>query len=387
MRRTFVLCVLTALPFTACVSALPGGSLDPQDSGSAGSAGQATGGAAGSTGMGGTRPGVGGNDTGLAASSGSGRAGIGGSASAGRASGPGIGGVPGCAPAGLLLASNGRARNIAVDAASVFWVQHTAPSPTLVKAPVSGGDPVVLASVQGMDNWVAVDTTGVYWSDAASANGTTILKVGFDGGTPTTVVASDDHIARFAVGADGVYWTGPRGVMKATFDLGTPTVLAPAVDAGEVVVDAANVYWIAVDTGSIMKLAGAGGTDPIVLAQGQSGPTNLALDGQQYVYWVSQGSGAVMRVLVDGSGQPESPFPPSTVKTCTGVNGPARAVAVDATGVYWIDAIGNLYAGLPGQPMNARLLAANGPTPAFGIVLDATSVYWMTPSSILWIPK
>src|SRR3954468_4978112 len=135
MRRAFVLCVLTALPFMACVSALPGGSLDPQGSGSAGSAGPATGGSSGTTGMGGTRPGVGGNDTGLAASSGSG---IGGSASGGRASGPGIGGVPGCAPAGVPLASNGKVLNIAVDEGSVFWVQHTPPSPTLVKAPVSG---------------------------------------------------------------------------------------------------------------------------------------------------------------------------------------------------------------------------------------------------------
>jgi hypothetical protein len=394
MRRA-LLSILTAVALAACVPPLPGGSLDGPDGGSAGAAASSTGGAgataSGSGGMGGRATGFAGAGPGPSgAAAGPGPVGMAGSQGGGPSSGPGAGGGPGCTPRGDRVASTDSAANIAlniaVDSKSLFWVQHAPTSTILVKAPVGGGDVVTLANVNGTNNWVAVGTSGVYWSETGSGNSSNIFKIGVDGGTPATVVASAAPILRFTLGADGVYWTTGTGVMKSAFDGGTPTTLTPQQSVGEIVVDAANLYWVRVDAGTIMKVATAGGADPIVLASGQAGPISLALDGQQHLYWVNQAAGLVMRTAIDGSGPPQPLLFPSSVKTCNGLNAQARSVAVDAMGVYWTDVAGNVFAALPGEPMNGRLLAG-GWTAAFGIVLDATTVYWMTATDILKIAR
>ena len=390
MRRALLLCILTAGLLAACVPPLPGGTLDGPDGGIGrerrfverrhGAA------ASGSGGMGGRATGVAGSvGTGPTGAAGRGPVGAAGYQGGGPSSGPGTGGGPACTPKGVRVASTDSAANIAlniaVDSKSLFWVQHGPTSTMMVKAPIGGGDVATLASVNGTNNWVAVGISGVYWSETGSGNSSSIFRdrrrrrrAGDDGGAA-------DPILRFTLGADGVYWTTGTGVMKSAFDGGAPTTLSPQPSVGEIVVDAANVYWVGVDAGTIMKVATAPGVPPIVLASGQAGPISLALDGQQHLYWVNQATGIVMRTAIDGSGPPQPLIFPSSVKTCSGLNAQARSVAVDAMGVYWTDVAGNVFAALPGEPINGRVLAG-GSTAAFGIVLDATTVYWMTATDI-----
>ena len=397
MRRALARCVLTAVLFAACVSPLPAGSLGDPGGGSAGrsaaSIGGAGGAAAGSNGMGGTPTGFGGAGPGTGAIAGPGVGGMGGSQTAGRSSNPGTGGVPGCAPTAMRLANPDFAWNlvlsVAGDSESLFWVRHTPASATaeVVKAPVAGCEPIVIASAYGSNNSVAVDATHVYWSDDPSGTGrgpiTDILKADLDGSHATTLIAGQPSISQLAAGNDGLYFTTIAGVMKVGLDGGTPMMLAAGPAASATISAAANVYWTTL-SGEIRKIGVMGGADPVVLVASDAAPDSIAVDAT-HIYWVNQRDGKVMRISIDGSGQPESLVAPGTINTCVGTNIRARTVAVDTTGVYWTDLAGNLFAGVPGQPMRTRALTTVGASVLGGtadIVLDSTTVYWMTPIDI-----
>jgi hypothetical protein len=102
---------------------------------------------------------------------------------------------------------------------------------------------------------LALDSSGVYWTDQGSGGGGdagSVIKVGLDGGAPTTLAAGQD---------------APQGI----------------------VTDGVNVYWTTSD-GTVMKVGETGGAS-IVLASGQANPYWIAVDSTS-VYWTNQGTAA-----------------------------------------------------------------------------------------------
>jgi hypothetical protein len=377
------LCVAAAVSLAACVGALPGGTLGQPDTGGGGAAANGgTGGSVSPTGGAPERGGAGG----LGGSRG-GRPGTGGSSAAGAAGGAS------CGPTGVRLASD-HPWNIALsgtgDSAYLFWVRRSSTgSGELVKTSVKGGEPIVLASASGQPNSVAVDATHVYWSNGARDIDPAgdILRADLDGGNLTTLVAGQGEINEIAAGADGIYFTTTAAVKKVGLDGGTPTLLA-AMGGTELAVDTANAYWSTLG-GQIVKAGIAGGSDPVVLVPADATPDSIAIDAT-HVYWVNARDRTVMRVSLAGDGQPESLFAPGTIQTCSGTNGWARSVAVDATGVHWLDLAGNVFAGVPGQPDLTRVVANTGKAAFRGaavIVLDSATVYWMNVLGVYAIPK
>lgn len=138
--------------------------------------------------------------------------------------------------------------NIAVDATSVYMVGHGS---IVTKVPLAGGDPITLAPYEfskasGINN-VTVDATHVYWTTDDA-----VMKVPVDGGAPI-VLASGQHIpGGIAVDTANVYWTNGWSVgdvMKIPLDGGTPTSLASGqIAPGKIAVDATSVYWTTNDS-------------------------------------------------------------------------------------------------------------------------------------------
>jgi hypothetical protein len=307
--------------------------------------------------------------------------GTGGSAASGAGNTGGLGGAGGIGGMGgngfVLVTNPGRGLNIAADSGYVYWAGGS-PSTSfgLMKASVLDGKPVSLTSpCAGTYTWVAVDSSNVYCADLNATSGR-IARVAIDGSQATTIVAGTS-INAAAAGPDGVYWVTNGGeVLKVGAAGGSPTRLAvvPGYSRSLAVYDG-NVYWLVGRTDlslMVMKVAASGG-DPVELARVPSSPNSQIAVDTTGVYWVNTDVGTLMKVGLEG-GATEQVFTDATRAT---------SVAADGTGFYWTDDVGGIHVNM--TPTRTRLITAG--TPARAVALDATHVFWFCSTALCMAPK
>lgn len=220
---------------------------------------------------------------------------------------------------------------LALDNNYVYWTATTTTGGALRLAPKMGGMASdVYTFPYGADR-LALRGSRLAWSWANNI-GCQILDGDVTGGTQktlATVPGGAMTITGLAMDDTDVYWTDTTRVVRVSTSGGSPTVLAQGTSPSSVAVDGTNGYWL--DNGAVMACA-KNGCKPAMLASGTSGGSlaELATDGS-YVYWTdSNPNGSVMRVPVGGGAS-------STV--ASGQKTPTR-IALDATAVYWIAALG-----------------------------------------------
>jgi hypothetical protein len=280
-----------------------------------------------------------------------------------------------------------KAQNMAVDAASVYWVAWDGGNSnaySLMKVPIEGGHPVTLTTGKTVGIWgspgIALDSTKVYWlTDLSVGRGAvfdgTVMSVPLGGGTPSTLVTGQDQPVGIAVDATSVYWTTlyTDMVMKALLGGGPPiTVASNQSRAYGVAVDATNVYWTTYLGGTVMQMPLGGGA-PVLLWSGNDFPMVIAVDAAN-VYWTMNGAtdpvaGAVMQVPIGGG----------TAITLASGQAPPLAMAVDSTSVYWLSADRILKVPIGG---GSATTLVSGQSPS-AIAVDATSLYWANGDSVM----
>ncbi len=205
--------------------------------------------------------------------------------------------------------------DVAVDATSVYWTNRavTGTAGSVMKVPIDGGTPTTLASGPGDPGPIAVDANSVYWTEYGSdlaSQGSNVMKVPIVGGTVVTLAANQKQPSGPAVDASSVFWIADKAVMQAPLAGGTPTRLADAPGANNVVVDGATLYWASdagwdlTARGGASKVATAGGPATVLLASDRH-CVDLAVDATS-VYWTEvvddfpmgeyAGGGAVMKL-------------------------------------------------------------------------------------------
>ncbi len=93
---------------------------------------------------------------------------------------------------------------VAVDDTTAYWVAGEYGVDAVVSAPLGGGPTTVLSSTQ---NWVvdiAVDASGVYWTDV---NLGTVTKLARGATQPIVIAANERGPWAIALDATSVYWT------------------------------------------------------------------------------------------------------------------------------------------------------------------------------------
>jgi hypothetical protein len=244
-----------------------------------------------------------------------------------------------------------RPTDLAVDGTSVYWTnpsragsgsfKKTLPdfSASVVKAPLDGGLPTVLAVDQKVPWGIAVDSTNVYWTNLSldDLSAGAVMKVPLAGGSPVALASRQRMPTGIAVHGNFVFWTADGKLKRLPVAGGTLVILSPPdeIVGGEIAVDATNVYCFASHPQSMTAGQQMRGESPdtrllkvpldgaplTVLATALYGPHALTIDGSS-VYWLD---GAVMKVPANGG----------EVETIGGEEDVISDMAVDATSVYW----------------------------------------------------
>ena len=215
---------------------------------------------------------------------------------------------------------------ITSDATHIYWVDggdapevseggagpNTYTNGTVKRAPLGGGIPEVLASalVGTGAMGVAVDATGVYWTD-----GVMVRTVPLAGGSATTLVTGSRNAYAILADGEAAYWydkTASGTIWRLGHGDGAPTPLCSAlnVDASNsldkgagamrtLAMDSDHVYWTEQGTtpyrnGRVMRVSKTGGSASIV-TQGQYIPRGLWVEGG-FVYYTTA-MGTVMRAV------------------------------------------------------------------------------------------
>jgi hypothetical protein len=295
-----------------------------------------------------------------------------GGADAGTTSGPYVGGrIERCAKAGCgdspqLLAAgtwNGMSK-LAVDGTSVYWLTTS----QILACPVDGcpASPTVIWSGDGTLTDVAVDATGVYFTDqqatsvlmcplsgcsgAASAlfpdplDLTTDAEADADAGAQALPPSYGTAVA-IALDSGNVYFTTNAGFVLSCAESACGATLRVVAETSattlQIAVDSANTYFTDFAGnafGRVLSCPKSGcGTSPTVLVDGLSWPTGLAADSAN-VYFTELGDegdagaggrGRVARCTASGCGD-------RATAVAGFVNEPL-GIAVDSDGVYWAD--------------------------------------------------
>lgn len=112
-------------------------------------------------------------------------------------------------PVTLLVAHTDRPLGIAVDANNVYWAGNG--TDTLNAMPIGGGPVTTIATGPGYPSYVTIDSGYLFWSAGLDSNDAAILKMPVTGGTPTVLAWKVYGAGPIAVDAQYVYWIEENG--------------------------------------------------------------------------------------------------------------------------------------------------------------------------------
>jgi len=147
---------------------------------------------------------------------------------------------------------------IAVDSVNLYWTVGYAGQRYVVMHPISGGQSIdIIADMQ--PSGLSLACSSIYWTEVATNDGS--VRKGPIGGTTGDYLAM--HQAgphALAVDATGVYWTNTDSGAIMKTDLsgsGIPITLAAGQNTPfDITLDAGSIYWVNnAGDGSVVKLA------------------------------------------------------------------------------------------------------------------------------------
>jgi hypothetical protein len=289
----------------------------------------------------------------------------------------------------LLLDGLGSPKSIAVDSTSVYLTDQD--NQRVYKASKTDGAGVTILADEPatlLPFGIAIDETGVYWTNQHSPWGS-VRKCplgGCGGSAAVSIAQSADEPYWVLVRGNEVYWTEQTGgrIRKADrTGAGSPSTVWTEPGIGEPHGLAAygdDLYFTDKRSARVSRISLAGGS-AVVLVDDAGYRGHGVAAGPTGLYWATEGIG-----VSDGNLwrlAPESMTAGGVAQSLASSQVEPFAVALDATRVYWVSQ------GLPdkatGTVMACDLPAcAGGPVTlaqglvhSLGIALDDAAVYWV----------
>jgi hypothetical protein len=232
--------------------------------------------------------------------------------------------------------------DIAIDATNAYWTEYSTSDGAVLTVPKGGGATTILATGQKATQYIGAQGGNVYWTAVHNDN-TYVMTLPLSGGTPSTFTTGGGF--GLAVDAIGVYLSAGTGsgtgIEVVPLGGGTPTQLVAATGPGGgpmavggvaggngIAVDGTDVYWIGGAGGLVVKVPKTGGSVTTLNDQGGNPAWHMIAvhDGNPDVYWTLGGGMNVDRAPTGGGHT-------SLINVTKG----SRALAVDATSLYWAD--------------------------------------------------
>lgn len=235
----------------------------------------------------------------------------------------------------LVSAHVSSPQGMSVDGTYAYWTDYM--DGTVSRVALAGGVQTLLATGQGLPDFVVARGSAVYWTNAASKVGT-VMKLPLAGNNAVPMALDQDSPQGLAVDGSYVYWVnhGSGEVKRAAISTGASSTLVTGQRLPyDIAVDGSGIYWSNLGTiplnyvdGAVMR-ATLTGDSPIAIAPNERYPMCLTVDGE-YVYWVRggvDGTGAVMKAPRSGGAR-------TTIAARQ--NDPIR-IAIDDNSAYWVN--------------------------------------------------
>ena len=261
-------------------------------------------------------------------------------------------------PGTTLVTDQFGASGIAVDADYMYWSNGEGGG-AVQRVPKAGGATETV--VEGAADSLAVDDASVYWTDSLY-----VYSQPKDGGKPKKLASDQGQPVAIAVDAANAYWVNNEGVplgvvMEGPLDgSGAITLAGQQSDPSGLAIDATYVYWTAYGDGTVMRVPIAGGT-PETLARDQKAPSAIAVDASA-AYFLD-GNGVLASVSLTG-GDPKM----------LARHGFALTMTLSEGELFWNTQTGVWRTSTTGRA--TKQIAASSPSPQGPIAVDATNVYW-----------
>ena len=214
---------------------------------------------------------------------------------------------------GTYAMTTGARHGLALDYGSIFWTTATG---RVWRASKSATEGTLIAQSQKDPVRIAVDDTGVYWTNREDG---TVRKAVNGGSLSASQLAwAQKRPVALALSETHVYWLNQGSIEKGYEDGAIMRVArtGTSVETGDepeviaaskglpyaLAVDDEHVYWTTLLDGTVRRATIKPGGSATILALGQNNPVGIAID-QEMVYWANAGTsaaeykdGAIMRV-------------------------------------------------------------------------------------------
>jgi hypothetical protein len=183
-----------------------------------------------------------------------------------------------------LATSEGLPRALTLDDTTLYWGEDEG----LFSVPKAGGKAQPVIKGASLPDFLVVDETALYWYSSVSGKA---FKGPKRGGSPAPLYTDDQHTlnAFFLAGGELFFSYGSNGKMelyRLPKSGGKPTLVVGEQNPGsDFATDGTNIYWATDD--AIFKVQKSGGAATAVVQKGDR-LRNLTVDDSS-VYWTDRG--------------------------------------------------------------------------------------------------